>query len=62
MESKEQILKRVIDPVTVSVYQALNNIELLQSSDNADIKKYLYSCIKKELEKALEEYIRTVEK
>lgn len=59
---KEQILKRTIDKVTAPLYQALNDIELAQATENIETHNYFFNCIKAEIEKSITEYVRSTEK
>ena len=58
---EKELMKKIIDKVTVPLYQVLTNVELLEASDDASINKYLYNSIRKEIEISISEYTKNQE-
>lgn len=59
---KEQILKRHINKITASLYQALGDIDLALSTDDINTYKYFLTDIETKIQKAISEYVKEKEK
>ena len=50
--------KRIIDKVTMPLYQILNDIELAETTDNKEILTYIFTGMRQKVEKSISEYVK----